>query len=204
MNKSDRIIIIKHKNIEMKKYIMPSIRLTLVMLVLLCGIYPLIVAFAGGFSKGEGGGEKIEHNGKVVGYARLGQNFSELQYFWGRPSAVGYNAAGSAGSNKGPSNPDYLQQVSARIDTLIKYHPGLKKSDIPAEMVTASGSGLDPNISPEGASIQIKRIAAYRKIDEATVASLLHEHTEGPYLGLFGPSTVNVLKLNLALDEIKK
>lgn len=182
---------------------MPSIRLTLVMLVLLCGIYPLIVAFAGGFSKGQGGGEKIEKNGKVVGYARLGQNFSEPQYFWGRPSAVGYNAAGSGGSNKGPSNPDYLKQVSDRIDTLLKYNPGLQKADIPAEMVTASGSGLDPNISPQGAEIQIKRIAAYRKINEATVANLVQKYTEGPYLGLFGPSTVNVLRLNLALDEIK-
>ena len=173
------------------------------MLVLLCGIYPLIVAFAGGFSKGQGGGEKIEKNGKVVGYARLGQNFSEPQYFWGRPSAVGYNAAGSGGSNKGPSNPDYLKQVSDRIDTLLKYNPGLQKADIPAEMVTASGSGLDPNISPQGAEIQIKRIAAYRKINEATVANLVQKYTEGPYLGLFGPSTVNVLRLNLALDEIK-
>lgn len=182
---------------------MPSIRLTLVMLVLLCGIYPLIVAFAGGFSKGQGGGEKIEKNGKVVGYARLGQNFSEPQYFWGRPSAVGYNAAGSGGSNKGPSNPDYLKQVSDRIDTLLKYNPGLQKADIPAEMVTASGSGLDPNISPQGAEIQIKRIAAYRKINEATVANLVQKYTEGPYLGVFGPSTVNVLRLNLALDEIK-
>jgi K+-transporting ATPase ATPase C chain len=178
----------------MKKYIIQSIRLTVVLLVLLCVIYPLLVAFAGKFSKGEGGGEKITKNGKVVGYALI---------FWGRPSAVGYNAAGSAGSNKGPSNADYLQQVSDRIDTLLKYNPGIRKGDIPADMVTASGSGLDPNISEQGAIIQIKRIASYRKLDEKKVTELVVSHTQGPLLGLFGPSSVNVLKLNLALDELK-
>lgn len=188
----------------MKKYIIQSLRLTLVLMVLLCVIYPLIVAFAGGFSKGNGGGEKITKNGKVVGYAAIGQSFTKPEYFWGRPSAAGYNAAGSAGSNKGPSNPDYLKEVSSRIDTLLKYNPSLKKADIPADMVTASGSGLDPNISEQGAIIQIKRIAAYRKIDEKTVAELVVENTQGPLLGLFGPSSVNVLKLNLALDELKK
>lgn len=171
-------------------------------MVLLCVIYPMLVAFAGKFSAGEGGGEKITRNGKTVGYALLGQSFSQPKYFWGRPSAVGYNAAGSAGSNKGPSNPDYLQQVSDRIDTLLKYNPGLVKADIPADMVTASGSGLDPNISEQGAAIQIKRIAAYRKLDEKTVAGLVAKNTQGPLLGLFGPTSVNVLKLNIALDAI--
>ena len=187
----------------MKKYILQSIRLTAVLMVLLCVIYPLIVAFAGVFSKGKGGGEKITKNGKVVGYARLGQSFTKPEYFWGRPSAVGYNAAGSAGSNKGPSNPDYLQQVSDRIDTLLKYNPSLKKADIPADMVTASGSGLDPNISEQGANIQIKRIAALRKLDERIVAELVVKNTQGPLLGMFGPTSVNVLKLNIALDELK-
>lgn len=188
----------------MKKYIIQSLRLTAVMMVLLCIIYPLVVAFAGGFSKGEGGGEKIMKDGKVVGYALLGQSFTKPEYFWGRPSAVGYNAAGSGGSNKGPSNADYLKEVSSRIDTLLKYHPYLKKADIPAEMVTASGSGLDPNISEQGAIIQIKRIAAYRKLNERVVAELVVKNTEGPFLGMLGPTKVNVLKLNLALDELKK
>ena len=188
----------------MKKYILQSLRLTAVLMVLLCVIYPLIVAFAGSFSKGNGGGEKVTKNGKVVGYARLGQSFTKPEYFWGRPSAVGYNAAGSGGSNKGPSNADYLKQVSDRIDTLIKYNPGLRKADIPADMVTASGSGLDPNISEQGAIIQIKRIAAIRNIDEKKVAELVVQNTQGPLLGLLGPTSVNVLKLNLALDELKK
>ena len=188
----------------MKKYIIQSLRLTAVMMVLLCVIYPLVVAFAGGFSKGKGGGEKVMKDGKVVGYALIGQSFTKPEYFWGRPSAVGYNAAGSGGSNKGPSNEDYLKEVSGRIDTLLKYHPYLKKADIPADMVTASGSGLDPNISEQGAIIQIKRIAAYRKLDERTVAELVVKNTEGPLFGILGPTKVNVLKLNLALDELKK
>lgn len=188
----------------MKKYIIQSIRLTVVLMVLLCIIYPLVVAFAGGFSKGNGGGEKITKNGKVVGYAALGQSFTKPEYFWGRPSAVGYNAAGSGGSNKGPSNQDYLKDVSNRVDTLLKYHPYLKRADIPADMVTASGSGLDPNISEQGAIMQIKRVAAFRKLDERTVAELVVKNTQGPLVGMFGPSSVNVLKLNLALDELKK
>lgn len=187
----------------MKKYIIQSIRLTLVLMVLLCVIYPLTIAFAGKMSKGGGSGEKVMKDGQVVGYALLGQSFTKPEYFSGRPSAVGYNAAGSAGSNKGPNNPDYLQEVSNRIDTLLKYNPGLRKADIPADMVTASGSGLDPNISEQGAIIQIKRIAAVRKIEERKLAELVVKHTDGPIMGLFGPSTVHVLELNLALDELK-
>ena len=173
-------------------------------MVLLCVVYPLIVAFAGSFAAGGGGGDKIIRNGKVVGYALLGQSFTKPEYFWGRPSAVEYNAAGSAGSNKGPSNEAYLKQVSDRIDTLLKYNPSIKKGDIPAEMVTASGSGLDPNISEQGAFIQIKRIAAIRGLEERKVAELVVQNTQGPLLGLLGPTTINVLKLNLALDALKK
>ncbi len=185
----------------MKKYILQSIRLTLVLMVLLCVIYPLAIAFAGKFSKGAGGGEKVTRDGKVVGYALIGQSFTNPEYFWGRPSAAGYNAAGSAGSNKGPSNPDYLKDVENRIDTLLKYHPGLNRADIPADLVTASGSGLDPDISVDAANIQIKRVAAYRKMDEKQVRNLVEQHTQKPLLGLFGPVLVNVLRLNLELER---
>jgi K+-transporting ATPase ATPase C chain len=188
----------------MKTYLMQSIRLTLVLMVILCVIYPLTIAFAGKLAKGNGGGEKIMINGKVVGYAALGQKFDKPQYFWSRPSAVAYNAAGSAGSNKGPSNPDYLKDVSNRIDTLLKYNPGLQRKDIPADLVTASGSGLDPDISPNAARIQVKRVAAIRQLNEKDVAHLVEDHIQKPLLGLLGPSTVNVLKLNLALDALKK
>ncbi|HTH82628.1 MAG TPA: K(+)-transporting ATPase subunit C [Mucilaginibacter sp.] len=187
----------------MKKYIIPSIRLTVVLTIVLCVFYPLFITLAGKLSKGKGDGETITVKGKVVGYANIGQSFTKPQYFWGRPSAVGYNAAGSGGSNKGPSNPDYLKDVAKRLDTMLKYHPYLNKGDIPAEMITASGSGLDPDISPESAKIQIKRIAEYRKLDEHKVATLVDDHIEAPLFGLFGPPKVNVLKLNIALDELK-
>lgn len=187
----------------MKKYFLQSIRLTLVLMVLLCILYPLTIAFVGKFTKGEGGGEKITKEGKVVGYAIIGQSFTNPEYFWGRPSAVGYDADGSSGSNKGPSNPDYLRDVAGRIDTLLKYHPYLNRSDIPADLVTASGSGLDPNISVNAANIQVKRVAVYRKIDEKLVKDLIAQNTNKPLFGLFGPSSVNLLKLNLALDQIK-
>ncbi|HQY12236.1 MAG TPA: potassium-transporting ATPase subunit C, partial [Ferruginibacter sp.] len=120
-----------------------------------------------------------------------------------RPSAVDYNAAGSAGSNKGPKNPDYLKQVQDRIDSFLVHNPGVKKEEIPAELVTASGSGLDPDISPAGASVQVKRIAAVRKLAEATIISLIDKQTEKPLLGFMGPAKVNVLKLNIALDKLK-
>src|SRR3569833_187932 len=101
------------------KTLIQSIRLTLVLIILLCVIYPVIITFAGKLSKGQGDGEKIIVNGKVGGYAAIGQKFDKPQYFWGRPSAVGYNAAGSGGSNKGPSNPDYLKDVKSRIVFLL-------------------------------------------------------------------------------------
>ncbi len=186
----------------MKKYLIQSIRLTLVLIVLLCVIYPLGITLAAKFSKGKGDGEKITKNGKTVGYALLGQSFTKPQYFWGRPSAIAYNAAGSGGSNKGPSNPAYLKEVTSRIDTLLKYNPGLKRSEIPADMVTASGSGLDPNISEQGAAIQIARVARIRKMDVKKVKQLVDINTMKPLMGLFGPSSVNVLKLNLDLDNL--
>jgi K+-transporting ATPase ATPase C chain len=187
----------------MIKYLIPSIRLTLVLMLLLCVLYPVFISYAGRLSEGQGGGEKMISQGKIVGYAALGQRFDKPQYFWGRPSAVDYNAAGSAGSNKGPANTEYLKIVSNRVDTLLKYHPYLKKSDIPADLVTASGSGLDPDISEQAATIQIKRVAQARNIPEAELAALLVKHTQQPLFGLFGPSAVNVLKLNIDLDKLK-
>ena len=188
----------------MKSNILKSIRITLVLTVILCVIYPVFISLAGKLSKGHGDGETIVLNGKVVGYANEGQSFTQPKYFWGRPSAVNYNAAGSAGSNKGPGNPDYLKEVSSRIDTLLKYHPYLKRSDIPAEMVTASGSGLDPDISPAAAQIQIKRIADNRGLSVQKVTDLVAQQTQAPLLGMFGPAKVNVLKLNVALDALSK
>jgi K+-transporting ATPase ATPase C chain len=150
-----------------------------------------------------GKGETISINGKIVGYANIGQRFTEDKYFQGRPSAVDYNAAGSAGSNKGPSNSDYLKTVQDRIDTFLVHNPGVKKEQIPADMVTASGSGLDPDISPAGAYVQVRRVANTRGFSEAEVKELVDAHIEKPFLELLGPSKVNVLKLNVALDALK-
>lgn len=187
----------------MKSHILIAIRLTLIMLVLLVVVYPLVVAGIARFAPGEGRGETISVNGKVVGYANIGQAFTRDDYFQGRPSAVDYNAAGSAGSNKGPSNPDYLKTVQARIDTFLVHNPTVQKAQIPVELVTASGSGLDPDISSQGAYVQVPRIAKARDLPETAVISLLEKHIEGPLWGVFGPSKVNVLKLNVALDALK-
>lgn len=187
----------------MKKYIWPSLKLTLVFIVICSVLYPLLIAGVAKLSPGGGKGETVSVNGKVVGYANLGQKFTEDKYFWGRPSAVDYNAAGSAGSNKGPSNPDYLKIVQERIDTFLVHNPGITKEEIPAELVTASGSGLDPDLSPAGAKVQVKRIAAVRNLDEAKIISLIDQQTQKPLLGMFGPAKVNVLKLNIELDKLK-
>lgn len=170
------------------------------MIVICAGLYPLLIAGIGKAAPNGGKGKTVEVNGKVVGYENVGQKFTEDKYFWGRPSAVDYNAAGSAGSNKGPSNPDYLQIVQDRIDTFLVHNPGVKKEEIPADLVTASGSGLDPHISPASAHVQVKRVASVRKLDETKVKSLVDRQIEKSILG---PSVVNVLKLNIELDKLK-
>jgi K+-transporting ATPase ATPase C chain len=186
----------------MKKYILPSIKLSIVFILVCSLIYPLLIAAVGRLTPGRGKGETVEVNGKVVGYANIGQRFSADRYFWSRPSTVGYNAAGSGGSNKGPSNPDYLKDVQAHIDTFVAHNPTVRKEDIPAELVTYSGSGLDPDLSPAGAKIQVARIAAVRHIPPDKLNALVDHYTQRPLLGIFGPSRVNVLKLNIALDAM--
>jgi K+-transporting ATPase ATPase C chain len=182
------------------KNLFSIIKLTVFTLILFAVIYPLAIYGIAQLAPNQGKGETISVNGKVVGYQKIGQKFDKSNYFWGRPSAVDYNAAGSAGSNKGPSNAEYLALVQKRIDTLLLVHPYLKKTDIPADMVTASGSGLDPNISPQGALIQVKRIAKERKLDETKVKSLVESKINS---AVVGPETVNVLELNVALDQLR-
>lgn len=183
----------------MKNNIIPAIRLTLVCLVFFCGIYTLTVF---GISKIAPDSMSFTKT-KAGYYENVGQSFTNDSYFYSRPSAVGYNAAGSGGSNKGPSNPDYLAEVQARIDTFLVHNPGVKKSEIPSDLVTASGGGLDPNISVQAAKVQVKRIAKIRNLNEATINQLIEQQTEKPLLGLFGTEKINVLKLNLALDNLK-
>ena len=192
----------------MKSNIIPAIKLTLVCILVFVGAYTIVVWGIGQLiAPNHGKGETINYmnskNTGKYGFVNIGQSFTANKYFWSRPSAVGYNAAGSGGSNKGPTNKEYLTQVQARIDTFLVHNPSVKKSDIPVEMVTASGSGLDPHISPKAAMIQVPRIAKVRNIPKDQIILLIKEHTEKPLLGLFGPSQINVLKLNLALDNVK-
>ena len=187
----------------MKTHLLPALRLTVVLVILVSVIYPLVVAGVAKLAPGGGKGETVSVNGRVVGYRLVGQKFTEDKYFTGRPSAVDYNAAGSGGSNKGPSNPDYLKTVQARIDTFLVHNPGIEKKAIPAELVTASGSGLDPDLSPEAALVQVNRIARVQGLSADRLTQLVNEQTKGPLLGLFGPPTVNVLALNVALDALK-
>lgn len=182
----------------MKSNLFPAIKLTLVLLIVLGGIYPLLIWGIAQFTPQKGKGDQLVANGKNY-YKQIGQNFTQDQYFYSRPSAVNYNAAGSAGSNKGPSNPDYLALVHARIDSFLVHNPGINKKDIPVDLVTASGSGLDPHISVQAASIQVKRIASIRNIPEANLNELIRTYTITP---LFGPQTINVLELNIALDQL--
>ena len=188
----------------MKSFI-KAFRLTLVFCVFLSVTYILVLwLFAKVAGPNDGNAEVATLDGKVVGAANVGQQFTQDIYFWGRPSCAGdgYDAASSGGSNKGPTNPEYLAEVEARIDTFLVHHPYLQRKDVPAEMVTASGSGLDPNITPQCARVQVKRVAAARGMSEQQVADLVEKSIQSPFLGLFGTEKVNVLKLNIALEEL--
>jgi len=186
----------------MKEHIFPAVRLTLVCLIFFSGIYTLAILGIAQLAPNHGKGEIIMHNGKTF-YANVAQNFSEDKYFSSRPSACSYNAAASCGSNKGPSNPDYLKDVESRIDTFLVHNPGVSRSEIPSDLITASGSGLDPNISVQAANVQVKRIAKIRNLKEDDVQKLIEQNTENPLLGMFGTEKINVLKLNIALDDLK-
>ena len=187
------------------KNLVRSLRITIVFCVFFSLAYILVLwIFAQFAAPGENGNaETVTLNGKVVGAANVGQQFTEPIYFWGRPSCAGdgYDGTSSAGSNKGVTNPEYLDEVEGRIDQFLKDHPYLKREEVPAEMVTASASGLDPNITPECAYVQVKRVADARGLSENDVKTVVDESIESPFLGMFGPEKVNVLKLNVALEE---
>ena len=192
---------------KITSHILPALRLTLAFILLFTVLYPAVIWFIGRIAAPNAGmGETISYStpsGSAFGYTAIGQAFKGDEWFWSRPSAVNYNAAGSGGSNKGPTNPEYLAVVESRIDTFLTHNPGISKAEIPGDLVTASGSGLDPHISPQAALVQVKRVAAKRHLSEDKVRSLVEQHTEFPLLGLFGPSRINVLELNLALNQLK-
>ncbi len=168
-------------------------------------IYPLfIVGTATLIAPGNGSGETIEKDGKTVGFGLIGQSFTTAKYFNSRPSAVNYNAAATGGSNKGPNNPEYLKQVEERISNFLSENPGITKEEIPIDLITASGSGIDPHISLSAALVQIPRIAALRGLSVIELKEIVLQNTNSPTVGIFGPSTVQLLKLNIALDQLKK
>lgn len=192
----------------MKSNLLKSLKLTLIFCVFfgVCYIFVLWI-FAQIAGPNHGNADVVTVDGKVVGAAGVGQLFTKDIYFWGRPSHAGdgYDASSSAGSNKGATNPEYLEEVKVRVDSFLVNHPYLKREEVPAEMVTASGSGLDPDISLTGAYVQVKRVAAARGMDEETVKAVVDQVNRGAFLGVFGPaSRVNVLKLNVALDAVQK
>lgn len=181
-----------------------SFKLTVAFCILFSVCYIFILwIFAQVAGPNKGNADVVELNGKIVGAANVGQTFTQDIYFWGRPSCAGdgYDASSSGGSNKGPSNEEYLAEVESRIDTFLVHHPYLKRGEVPTEMVTASGSGLDPDISPKAAYVQVQRVATARGLSPEKVMALVNANTEGPLLGLFGPEKVNVLKLNVALEK---
>jgi K+-transporting ATPase ATPase C chain len=189
----------------MLKELRPAV-VSFIALSVITGIaYPLLVTAFAQLFPNQATGSVIESGGKAVGSALIGQPFSDPKYFWGRPSATSpqpYNGGSSSGSNQGPTNKALADAVADRVKALKEADPGNNRP-VPADLVTASGSGLDPHISPAGADYQIARVARERKLPETKVRELVTVNTEGRTFGLLGEPRVNVLRLNLALDTLK-
>jgi len=186
----------------MKTNLIPSILLTTVLFVLLGGIYPIILWGIAQVAPNAGEGFIVESD-KGKQYINIGQSFTTEAYFWSRPSAVDYNAAGYGASNKAATNAAYLAEVEQRITDFSTLNPTVQKEQISVDLVTASGSGLDPHISVQAARVQIARVAGHRGIEVSRLEQLVAEQTQHPLLGVFGPQTVNVLALNMALDALQ-
>jgi K+-transporting ATPase ATPase C chain len=188
----------------MWQQILPGLRIKLFMTIVLGVLYPLAIT---GLSQvlfpHQANGSLVTVNGKVVGSELIGQNFSKPEYFQPRPSAAGndgYDPTASSGSNYGPTNQKLVDRVKASVDKFRKDNPDYT-GPLPADLVTASASGLDPHISPDSADVQAARVAKARGVSTDQVSQLIAQFTEGPDLGVLGELRVNVLKLNLALDE---
>ena len=189
----------------MKKLIRQCVVLFIAMTVLTGILYPLAATgLAQAMFHAKANGSLVEKDGKTVGSTLIGQAFSEPRYFWGRPSATApnpNNGASSSGSNQGPTNPALTDAVKQRIDALKQVDPS-NDASVPVDLVTASGSGLDPEISPAAAEYQIARVARMRNVDPAKVRELVAANTQGRQFGVLGEPRVNVLALNLALDRM--
>jgi K+-transporting ATPase ATPase C chain len=168
-------------------------------------VYPASVMFvAQVVYPHQANGSLIERDGKIVGSELIGQQFDDPRYFWSRPSATSpaYNGAASTGSNLGPTNSAQLDAVRARVEALRKAHP-VQSGSVPVDLATASGSGLDPHVSPAAAEYQIQRVAQARAIDPNRIRELVEKYTVGRSFGVLGEPRVNVLELNLALDDLQ-
>jgi potassium-transporting ATPase KdpC subunit len=185
------------------KNLVTAVRIFLVLTVVTGLVYPLLVTGIAQLAfPHQANGSLIERDGRAVGSELIGQPFAGPTYFWSRPSATApfpYNAGASTGSNLGPLNPDLLKRVKGDVERIQKAHPG--KGPVPVDLVTTSGSGLDPHISPAAAFYQVERVAAARHLDPAAVRRLVEEHVEGRTFGFLGEPRVNVLRLNLDLDR---
>lgn len=183
-----------------------SIFVTLALAVILCGVYPLATLLLGNLLfRDKANGSLVERDGKVVGSGLIGQNFSKPEYFHGRPSSAGdkgYDAANSSGSNLGPTSRKLAKAVEGNVKGILAENSGLTTGQVPVDLVTGSGSGLDPHISPEGAYVQSERVAKARGISNVEMKQIIANHVEGRQLGIFGEPVVNVLQINLALDRI--
>jgi K+-transporting ATPase ATPase C chain len=179
-----------------------AVTVTLVLCVLTGGVYPaLVTALARALVPRQANGSLVTVRGRVVGSALIGQRFTRPEYFHPRPSAGGYDAAASGGSNAGPTDARLADTlIAARVDSAVALD-GAVKGHVPSDMVTASASGLDPHISPANARLQVARVARARGVDSATVRRLVDAHTEGRQFGFFGEPRVNVLLLNVAVDS---
>jgi K+-transporting ATPase ATPase C chain len=190
----------------MSSVLRPAIVLLLIMVVVTGVAYPLVVTgIAQVVFPSQAGGSLIEKEGKAIGSRLIGQSFSDPKHFWGRPSATApqpYNGTASAGSNQGPLNPALTDAVKSRIEALRAADP-TNTAPIPVDLVTASGSGLDPEMSVAAANYQAARVARARGLKPEAVQALIGAHTQGKFLGVLGEPRVNVLELNLALDTLK-
>ena len=196
-------------------YFKKAFILTLVLMVMCSVIYPLVLTGLGQVMfKKQANGNLVEVNGEVVGSELVGQNFTDDRYFHGRVSSVNYNTyteedkengdyggVSSGSNNYAPSNPDLEKRINEDIEKFLQENPTIEKEDIPSDIITASGSGLDPHISVEAANVQIDRVSENTGLTKKQLKKMIEENTEGKFLGIFGEEKVNVLELNLSLAK---